>query len=149
MANNRQPILYLVRGLPGSGKSSFVKYQLHALVNHYEADMYFCMNQEREYRFDQTKLGAAHDWCQECTVESLTFGFDTWVSNTFTTKKELRPYFQIAKETDSALVVMTMHGSFKSIHNVPDEAMQRMSNRFEFDISSLWEEYPELYKGKT
>ncbi len=141
MANNRQPILYLVRGLPGSGKSSFVKHQLHALVNHYEADQYFCLNPENEYRFDTTLLGAAHSWCQKMTKHSLAGGFDTWVSNTFTIIKELRPYFEIAKETDSALVVMTMNGNFGSIHNVPEEAMQRMRARFEYDISSLWEEF--------
>ena len=136
--NNRQPILYLVRGLPGSGKSSFVKHQLHALVNHYEADMYFVDPSTREYKFDFDKLFQAHKWCQDKTQYSLSGGFDTWVSNTFTTKKELRPYFEIAKETDSALVCMTMHGSFKSIHDVPEEAMTRMRNRFEHDISELY-----------
>lgn len=133
---NRQPILYLVRGLPGSGKSSFVKHQLHALVNHYEADMYFV--KDGVYQFDSLKLGAAHAWCQDATLRSLEHGFDTWVSNTFTTIKELRPYFQIAKETDSAVVCMTMHGNFKSVHGVPDEAMERMKNRFSYDISSLY-----------
>jgi predicted kinase len=135
---NRQPILYLVRGLPGSGKSSFVRYQLHALTGHFEADMYFCQNPEREYRFDSSKLGEAHAWCQEQTRKSLNIGCDTWVSNTFTTKKELKPYFQIAHETYSAIVVMTMHGNFKSIHNVPQDAMDRMKSRFEYDISDLY-----------
>lgn len=136
---NRQPILYLIRGLPGSGKSSFVKYQLHALVNHYEADMFFM--KDGEYQFDHSKLGQAHMWCQESTRKSLAQGFDTWVSNTFTTTKELDPYFQIAKDTDSAIVVMTMHGQFKSVHNVPDEAMDRMRQRFQWDISSLYDKY--------
>lgn len=54
------------------------------------------------YEFDQTKLSAAHQWCQEMTHKSLKDGFDTWVSNTFTTSRELRPYFEIAKQTDSA-----------------------------------------------
>lgn len=134
--NNRQQILYLVRGIPGSGKSSFVKHQLHALVNHFEADMYFM--HDGVYKFDQSKLGAAHQWCQDETFRSLKQGFDTWVSNTFTTTKELRPYFEIAKRTDSVVVCMTMHGNFKSIHNVPDEAMERMRNRFQYDISELY-----------
>jgi hypothetical protein len=136
--NNRQSILYLVRGLPGSGKTSFVKYQLHALVNHYEADMYFVDPLTGEYKFDSGRLHLAHIWCQEQTHKSLQGGFDTWVSNTFTTKKELRPYFEIAKITDSALVVMTMNGNFKSVHNVPDESMKRMRDRFEYDISELY-----------
>lgn len=133
-----QPILYIVRGLPGSGKSSFVKKQLHALTNWYEADMYFCQNEDRAYRFDATKLGAAHTWCQGMTSHSLSSGFDTWVSNTFTTKKELRPYFDIAKDTDSAIVVMTMNGNFKSVHDVPEEKLKQMRDRFEHDISDLY-----------
>jgi tRNA uridine 5-carbamoylmethylation protein Kti12 len=137
---NRQPILYLVRGLPGSGKSSFVRHQLHALTGHFEADMYFRQNLEREYRFDASKLGEAHAWCQEQTRKSLNMACDTWVSNTFTTKKELKPYFQIAKETDSVIVVMTMNGNFGSIHNVPEDTINKMKARFEHDISSLYEE---------
>ncbi len=144
LKNNRQPILYLVRGLPGSGKSSFVKHQLHALTNHFEADQFFCLNPAREYRFDQTKMNWAHQWCQDQTRQSLVSGFDTWVSNTFTTIKELRPYFKIADDTDSALVVLTMNGNFKSIHNVPDEVIHRMRARFEHNIDSLWEEFPTL-----
>lgn len=134
-----QPILYLVRGLPGSGKSSFVRNQLHAMSNHYEADMYFCRNPEREYRFDRSLLGAAHTWCQEITRHSLSSNFDTWVSNTFTTKKELKPYFEIAKDTDSAIVVMTMNGCFKNVHDVPSEVLYKMKTRFEHDISELYE----------
>lgn len=132
-----QPILYLVRGLPGSGKSSFVRKQLHALTNHFEADMYFM--KDGEYQFDQSKLGAAHIWCQTQTRGSLEDGFDTWVSNTFTTKKELKPYFEIAKDTDSAIVVMTMNGCFKNVHDVPSEVLYKMKARFEHDISELYE----------
>jgi hypothetical protein len=94
----------------------------------------------KEYRFDQRLIPSAHRWCQEMTKESLNGRFDTWVSNTFTTKKELKPYFDIAKETDSALVVMTMNGSFKNVHDVPADVLQKMRNRFEHDISSLFEE---------
>lgn len=136
---NRQPILYLVRGLPGSGKSSFVKKQMNALANHYEADMYFM--KDGVYHFDATKLGAAHAMCKDHTQFSLEHGFDTWVSNTFTTKKELKPYFEIAKRTDSAVVCITMHGNFKSVHNVPDEVLYKMKQRFEHDISELYEGY--------
>lgn len=101
--------------------------------------MYFVCPLTREYKFDQTKLGDAHQWCQEKTLYSLRSGFDTWVSNTFTTSRELRPYFEIAKETDSAVVCMTLHGNFKSVHGVPEEAMERMRNRFAHDISHLYQ----------
>lgn len=109
---------------------------MHALANHFEADMYFV--KDGVYQFDRTKLGAAHRWCENQTYRSLVGGFDTWVSNTFTTKKELKPYFDIAKETDSAIVVMTMNGGFKNVHDVPEETLYKMKQRFEHDISELY-----------
>jgi hypothetical protein len=60
-------------------------------------------------------------------------------------EKELIPERDHAR-TDSALVVMTMEGKFKSIHDVPEEALKKMFWRYAYDISQLWEEYPELYK---
>jgi hypothetical protein len=64
-----------------------------------------------------------------------------WCSNTFTTISELRPYFQIAKECGAELVVLTMNGSFESIHNVPEETLKRMRDRFTDDLTPLWKEF--------
>jgi hypothetical protein len=61
------------------------------------------------------------------------------VSNTFTTKKELQPYFDIAKEYGIIPTVILCQNSFGSVHNVPEETLKRMADRFEYDIGELYE----------
>jgi len=62
------------------------------------------------------------------------------VSNTFTTIKELRPYFDIAKELNIVPTVLLVQGNFKSVHNVPEKTLQKMKARFQYDISELYNE---------
>ena len=91
--------LTLVRGIPGSGKSTLAK----ALTEgsdavHLETDMFWMV--DGEYKFDINRLREAHEWCRTETRKHLKSGMDVVVSNTFTTIKELRPYFDLAKEFD-------------------------------------------------
>jgi adenylate kinase family enzyme len=56
-------ILTLVRGLPGSGKSTFANF----IWNEYaicEADKFF-YDSEGHYLFDASKLREAHKWCRD------------------------------------------------------------------------------------
>ena len=124
--------LYLIRGLPGSGKSSFADILLHTGVVNYsfEADDYF-IDENLEYRFEASKLKDAHEWCQINTKARLKFD-SVVVSNTSTTEKEVETYRKIAEEVGAkfvSIVVENRHEG-KNIHNVPEEALQRMKNRF-------------------
>lgn len=132
------PKLILIRGLPGSGKSTLAKQfassQLY--TKHFEADMYFM--KEGEYRFDASKLQKAHWWCEIETRLALKNNYDVVVSNTFTTKKELKAYFKIAKEFGITPNVIHCQNSFGTIHNVPEETMDKMRTRWDNDISELF-----------
>ena len=84
--------LFLLRGLPGSGKSTLAG-DLAQVV--YEADMFFM--KDGEYQFDPAKLGAAHQWCQESTRQSMINGISRIaVANTFTVEWEMQPYIDMA-----------------------------------------------------
>jgi predicted kinase len=129
--------LIIVRGIPGSGKSTFAS---SLGIPHYEADQYF-VGADGVYRFDFSKLGEAHRQCRVSVGKALLSGKSVVVSNTFTTLNELRPYFEGAKEYGIIPTVITMNGDFGSIHGVPEDKMQAMRDRFCHDISPLFEEF--------
>jgi predicted kinase len=133
----KQPKLILVRGLPGSGKSTFAKSLIG--FNSFEADQYFY--KDGVYKFDINYLCEAHERCQVLTDEYLEAGQNVVVSNTFTTKRELVVYFEIAKKHGIIPSVVLMQNTWGSIHGVPAETLQKMKNRFCYDISDLFEIY--------
>lgn len=132
--------LILIRGIPGSGKSTLAK-QIETNTScciHLETDMYFYVN--GVYEFDVKKLRFNHQRCLDNTNSYLNNYFSVVVSNTFTTKRELRPYFEIAKKYNIVPEVILCQNQFGSIHDVPDETIEKMKKRFQYDISDLFEE---------
>lgn len=126
--------LILLRGLPGSGKSSFAK-TLNHNGNHFEADMYFY--KDGKYNFNPDELFKAHSWCFNKTKYAMQQNQETIVvSNTFTRKRELAQYMELANEFNYkvvSLIVENRHGN-ESIHNVPKETMEKMRNRFDIEL---------------
>ena len=136
--------LILIRGIPGSGKTtlaSSLRRESMETVYHYEADMYFM--RDGEYCFDRTKLRQAHAWCQESTEQALFHGYNAIVSNTFTTRKELKPYFQMIQKYGKQPTVYHCQSNWGSIHGVPDDVLAAMRDRFEYDLTPLFEMLPE------
>ncbi len=127
-------ILFLLRGLPGSGKSTLSK-SLGGI--HIEADQYFM--QDGEYKFDSSKLKLAHSYCQSLTSawmssDGVQVNVDRIVvSNTFTQEWEMEPYFNLAKTHGYqvfSIIVENRHGG-KNVHDCPQETIEKMRERFE------------------
>lgn len=116
--------LVLIRGIPGSGKSTMAKTEYADHV-HYEADQYFI--RDGVYRFNPKKLKEAHERCRELTLKSLQNGDKVVVSNTFTRVWEMQPYLDMG----FPVKVVTATGNYENVHNVPKEAVERMKLRFE------------------
>jgi hypothetical protein len=58
------------------------------------------------------------------------------VSNTFTQEWEMQTYVDLANKYGyqvTTLIVENRHGN-KNVHNVPDETLDRMRNRFEVKL---------------
>lgn len=132
--------LVIIRGLPGSGKSTlagkFVK-NCPEVWEHFEADMFF-IDFDGIYTFVPSDIKAAHHWCRSETRRALQHGYNVVVSNTFTTKWEIQPYFDIASEFDIIPEVILLQNDYGSVHDVPEETLEKMKNRFEYDISELF-----------
>jgi hypothetical protein len=122
--------LILIRGLPGSGKTTMAKSMMTPSTRHYEADMYF-EKPGGSYLFDPKKIKQAHEWCQRKTRAALEAGLDVIVSNTFTQHWEMESYVKMAEELGAKLEIITARGQWQNIHGVPDSAIQRMKNRWQ------------------
>jgi hypothetical protein len=105
---------------------------------HFEADQYF-VGTDGVYNWNPAGLGRAHEWCQLKTAEHLTMGYIVVVSNTFTTRKELRPYFDMVHEIlGEDPNVILMQSNFGNVHGVNDEVLEKMKGRFVYDISDMY-----------
>lgn len=121
--------LYIIRGLPGSGKSTLSRRLVHE-SRHREADMFHMVG--LTYKFDISKVKSAHEWClSEITKLMTGEKADCAVSNTFTRRWEYEPYILAANKAGYNVAIIECHGTWKNIHNVPAETIRLMAERWE------------------
>lgn len=135
----------ILRGLPGSGKSSFVKeaMMLYENVIVVSADDYHMIDGEYIYR--QENAEKAHEVCFDNFVQAIMSEEDCTVivDNTNTTSREIMPYYVVAKNMGAHIQVHRFwcqpEVSFdRNIHNVPLEVISRMHENLKIDLPSDW-----------
>ena len=128
-----EKILYIVRGIPGSGKTTFAK---QFTANVFEADHYFYDN-DGNYNFVPSEIKEAHKECQEFVGHAMASGIKKIaVSNTFTQEWEMEPYFELAKEHGYmvfSVIVENRHGNTNQ-HGLPEDKIEQMKNRFQIKL---------------
>lgn len=124
------PHLVLIRGLPGSGKSTCAKVLVAEGYKHFEADMYFTAP-DGTYKYDVRLINEAHEWCQDKAREALSRGERVVVANTFTRFWEMQPYIDMANARDIKYEVRTALGSYQNIHGTPEFVIQKMRDRWQ------------------
>lgn len=124
--------LYIVRGLPGSGKSTLAKtLVVDQNLHHHEADKFF-IDANGDYIFDVTKIGSAHQWCKKGVLDNMVAGVQKIsVSNTFTMRKEIKPYLDLCETYGYTPFIIHCQNEFGNIHNVPEETLKNMKERFQ------------------
>ena len=142
--------LILVRGLPGSGKTRLASIiaslsipECPISVSTFATDDFFMAN--GEYKFNQGKLSDYHIKNQNAVEKQMQSAIEGGayydlpvndliiVHNTFTQSWEKETYYELADTygyTVTSVVVENNHSN-KSIHNVPDENISKMRDRFE------------------
>lgn len=127
-------VLILVRGLPGSGKSTFAavisekgKYPVFSI------DSYFTDPHSGEYRFEFSNNHLAYKNCEAQTRTAMQNGAEkVIVDNTFTLEWEMEPYFKLAAEFGYTLFVLTMenrHGG-SNVHNIGRGQLDKMAAKY-------------------
>src|SRR5690606_12985380 len=103
-------VVYIMRGIPGSGKNWYIE---NTVLPEFpdasvcSADDYHMIN--GVYNWKPDRMGFAHTSCREKFFEALRKGVScVVVNNTNTTQKEMRVYYETAKESGYKVVFVRM-----------------------------------------
>lgn len=124
----RDRTLILLRGLPGSAKSTLAR--TLAPGANFAADDFFEV--EGLYRYDGSKIREAHQSCMDRAETAMAEGVSVVaVHNTFSKAWEARPYLALAANYNYSVFVIECQNDFGNVHGVPASAIQSMRERWE------------------
>ncbi|CAK7320652.1 NEDD4-binding protein 2-like 1 [Vulpes lagopus] len=138
--------LYLLRGLPGSGKTTLARQLQHdfprALI--FSTDDFF-FREDGAYEFNPDFLEEAHEWNQKRARKAMRNGISPIIiDNTNLHAWEMKPYAVMALENNYEVIFREPDTRWKfnvqelarrNIHGVPREKIHRMKERYEHDVT--------------
>jgi predicted kinase len=119
--------LYLIRGASGSGKTTLgQKLALNRVIS---ADDFPGLYEKGIYRRELQTV--SHQWCLRETEKYLSTGVTVAVANTFSRRKQLEPYLELAGCYGYQTSIITCEGNHGNHHGVTEEIRNRHLATFE------------------
>lgn len=140
--------LFIMRGVPGSGKSSLareMKRDYHDEGQILSTDDFFI--RDGLYCFDASKLQEAHQWnIDRAEMNMQANATPIFIDNTNTHRWEAKPYVELALFHNYSIAFIEPHTQWwldrdtdelarRNTHGVSKQVIQRMIDNWEFDIS--------------
>ena len=123
-------MLHIVRGLPGSGKSTFAKSKLFAGMIVIEQEQ-FWVNAEGEYKPDDKRLKDAYNYMLEMVEKTFSLHVNTVVTGHFLTNKSIAPLVKLCQKYRSNITIWRCVDRWPRIHGQSDATLQAMQAQFE------------------
>lgn len=131
--------LYIIRGLPGSGKSTLGERLAESFRYSYAADDWFT-DREGNYNFVPEELPQAHEDCRARVLGAMLSGVENIaVCNTFTQFWEAEPYVRLCDLHGYTPVVIECQNQFDNIHGCPQEKIDEMADRWDSKADFMYQ----------
>lgn len=146
MQNNR-PRLQIIRGLPGSGKTTLALKRYFNLMR-IETDMYF--SREGEYKFTLPLNAQACRWFLKAVENFCLQGFDFVTTGVFAAHTErLSAVIDTALQNRYEVYIKSLSTNYGSVHGVPKEHLDSMRKSFlpEKELRKMYKDEPHVHFG--
>lgn len=126
--------IIVLRGGPGSGKSTWIKGTLPVTAVVCSADDFFVRHGKGTYAFDARLLGRAHKECLNKFEKAISDGVDLIVvDNTNIRKSWYKDYVRFGTEHGYKVFQKCLTTRFVNTHGVPEDKVDKMISDFEVD----------------
>lgn len=130
--------LLIVRGLPGSGKSTYVRNNYTGLFT-LETDQFNCVNGKYIWSLERSKEAInLIEKIRNMLIASENTP-DFAILGVFARIKSFVPHIVYALDHNYEVYIKTLTTQYKTIHNVPEETMKMFKDHFvsEYDLKEM------------